>query len=115
MRLTPPLACFISAFTLHRRPERERLDAGWRFAYGHAQDATQDFKHSLRPFFFAKAGYGDGPAARDFDDRTWRRVTPLPHDWAVELLLTRAATPTTAPGAIGRPSSRTASAGTGAS
>jgi hypothetical protein len=37
----------------------------------------------MRPFFFGKAGYGDGPAAADFEDRPWRRVD-LPHDWAVE-------------------------------
>ena len=34
--------------------------------------------------YFAKAGYGDGPAAKDFDDRMWRKLN-LPHDWAVEL------------------------------
>jgi len=64
--------------------QRARIDNGWRFAHGHAQDAAQDFGHGTRPFFFAKAGYGDGPAATDFEDRTWRRVD-LPHDWAVEL------------------------------
>jgi beta-galactosidase len=64
--------------------QRTRIDDGWRFALGHAWDAAQDFDHGTRPFFFAKAGYGDGPAAPDFDDRPWRRVD-LPHDWAVEL------------------------------
>lgn len=61
-----------------------RIDDGWRFALGHATDPAQDFDHGMRPFFFAKAGYGDGPAAADFEDRPWRRVD-LPHDWAVEL------------------------------
>ena len=64
--------------------QRTRIDDGWRFALGHAWDPAQDFGHGTRPFFFAKAGYGDGPAAADFDDRPWRRVD-LPHDWAVEL------------------------------
>ncbi len=64
--------------------QRVRIDDGWRFALGHAHDAAQDFDHGTRPFFFAKAGYGDGPAAPEFDDRPWRRVS-LPHDWAVEL------------------------------
>jgi beta-galactosidase len=64
--------------------ERIRIDAGWRFALGHAYDAERDFRHGMRPFFFAKAGYGDGPADARFDDRTWR-VVDLPHDWAVEL------------------------------
>jgi beta-galactosidase len=64
--------------------QRTRIDDGWRFALGHATDPAQDFDHSTRWFFFAKAGYGDGPAAADFEDRPWRRVD-LPHDWAVEL------------------------------
>ncbi|MBW8847580.1 MAG: DUF4982 domain-containing protein [Burkholderiales bacterium] len=64
--------------------QRTRIDDGWRFALGHASDPAQDFDHGVRPFFFAKAGYGDGPAAADFEDRPWRRVD-LPHDWAVEL------------------------------
>ncbi|XHS77365.1 beta-galactosidase GalA [Burkholderiaceae bacterium UC74_6] len=64
--------------------QRTRIDDGWRFALGHATDAAQDFDHGLRPFFFGKAGFGDGPAAADFEDRPWRRVD-LPHDWAVEL------------------------------
>ncbi|MDR7267428.1 beta-galactosidase [Pelomonas saccharophila] len=64
--------------------QRTRIDDGWRFALGHANDPARDFDHGLRPFFFAKAGYGDGPAAADFEDRPWRRVD-LPHDWAVEL------------------------------
>ncbi|MGM9489283.1 beta-galactosidase GalA [Ideonella sp. YS5] len=64
--------------------QRIRIDDGWRFALGHASDPAQDFNHGTRAFFFAKAGYGDGPAAAEFDDRPWRRVD-LPHDWAVEL------------------------------
>jgi beta-galactosidase len=64
--------------------QRTRIDDGWRFALGHAWDPAQDFDHGTRAFFFAKAGYGDGPAAADFDDRPWRRVD-VPHDWAVEL------------------------------
>lgn len=64
--------------------QRTRIDDGWRFALGHAWDPARDFDHGTRPFFFGKAGYGDGPAAPDFDDRPWRRVD-LPHDWAVEL------------------------------
>lgn len=64
--------------------ERINIDQGWRFAHGHASDAQRDFGHGLRPFFFAKAGYGDGPASADFSDLAWRKVD-LPHDWAVEL------------------------------
>lgn len=64
--------------------EHVRMDAGWRFALGHAYDTRKDFDYSTIPFFQAKAGYGDGPASPKFDDRTWR-VLDLPHDWAVEL------------------------------
>ncbi|WP_443750748.1 beta-galactosidase GalA [Asticcacaulis solisilvae] len=63
---------------------RINIDKGWRFAYGHATDPDKDFGYGLRPFFFAKAGYGDGPANPDFNDAPWRKVD-LPHDWAVEL------------------------------
>ncbi|MFZ0034913.1 MAG: beta-galactosidase GalA, partial [Sedimentisphaerales bacterium] len=34
--------------------------------------------------YFAKTGFGDGPASLNFDDRTWR-LLDLPHDWAVEV------------------------------
>lgn len=65
--------------------ERLSLDAGWRFALGHAHDAAKDFGHATGYFsHLAKAGYGDGPAAEHFDDRDWRKLD-LPHDWAVEL------------------------------
>jgi beta-galactosidase len=64
--------------------ERINIDADWRFAKGHAQDPARDFGYSTAPFFFAKAGYGDGPASPRFDDRAWRRVD-VPHDWGVEV------------------------------
>jgi beta-galactosidase len=65
--------------------ERFRMDAGWRFAFGHTSDVRKDFNHATSYFsHLAKAGFGDGPAARSFDDRPWR-ILDLPHDWAVEL------------------------------
>lgn len=78
------LVVFGNAAAADSPRQRTRIDDGWRFALGHAWDAAQDFGHGTRAFFFAKAGFGDGPAAPDFDDRPWRRVD-LPHDWAVEL------------------------------
>jgi beta-galactosidase len=61
------------------------MDFGWRFALGHAFNPEKDFGYGTGYFsFFAKTGYGDGPAAPGFDDRAWR-VVDLPHDWAVEL------------------------------
>ncbi len=68
-------------------PVRERLlmDSNWLFALGCACDTDKDFKHGTSYFsYWAKTGYGDGPAAANFDDRAWR-VINLPHDWAVEM------------------------------
>jgi beta-galactosidase len=66
--------------------ERLLMDFGWRFAPGHAWATDKDFNHGTGYFsFYTKTGYGDGPAAADFDDRSWR-ILDLPHDWAVELL-----------------------------
>ncbi|KQY82479.1 beta-galactosidase GalA [Pelomonas sp. Root1444] len=81
--------------------QRARIDDGWRFALGHAHDPAQDYGHSTRAFFFAKAGFGDGPAAADFEDRTWRRLD-LPHDWAVELPFDARGSSTHGSKAIGR-------------
>lgn len=64
--------------------ERISLDAGWRFALGHASDTTRDFGHATGYFsYLAKTGFGDGPASVAFDDRAWRQLD-VPHDWAVE-------------------------------
>ena len=66
--------------------ERLLLDFGWRFHFGHANDATKDF------------GFGSRPVGRVPEDRrascrraTWPSTTAigrpvdLPHDWAIEL------------------------------
>jgi len=64
--------------------ERANFDAGWRFAFGHPSDPAKDFSHGTGYFsYFAKAGYGDGPADPKFDASAWRELD-LPHDWAVE-------------------------------
>jgi beta-galactosidase len=67
--------------------ERLLLDFGWRFAFGHATDATKDFDpvpNGATFSYFAKAGTAAGAAAANFDDRSWRTLD-LPHDWAVEV------------------------------
>ncbi len=65
--------------------DRLLMDFGWLFALGHATEARKDFNHGTGYFsYFAKAGYGDGAAARNFDDRAWRKLD-VPHDWCVEL------------------------------
>ena len=81
--------------------QRTRIDDGWRFAFGHATDPAKDFCHGTRPFFFSKAGYGDGPADPTFDDRAWRKLD-LPHDWAVELPFDPRGTTSHGSKAIGR-------------
>ena len=67
-------------------PPREHLlmDFDWRFAFGHPYDTKKDFNTGTGYFsYITKTGYGDGAAAANFDDRTWRKLD-LPHDWAVE-------------------------------
>ena len=73
--------------TQEQSSPREKLlmDFGWRFALGHAYDIKKDFDNGSGYFsYFAKTGYGDGAAAKDFDDRGWR-ILDVPHDWCVEL------------------------------
>ncbi|MEO6993129.1 MAG: beta-galactosidase GalA [Lacunisphaera sp.] len=82
--------------------ERLRMDAGWKFSLGHPHDPQKDFDHAIGYFsYLAKAGYGDGPAGAKFDDAAWRKVD-LPHDWAVELPFSPAASPSHGYKAIGR-------------
>lgn len=67
-------------------PKREKqvMDFGWRFAFGHPFDPQKDFGNGTGYFsYLTKAGYCDGAAAANFDDRAWRKLD-LPHDWAVE-------------------------------
>jgi beta-galactosidase len=65
---------------------RFRLDDGWRFALGHANDPKKDFGFGTlhREGTFAKSGHIGGPVAPHFNDSAWRQVQ-IPHDWAVEL------------------------------
>ena len=67
-------------------PRRERLsmDAGWRFAFGHAADPTLDFKFGIDHGMFSKTGASAGVRSATFDDTAWR-LLDLPNDWAVEL------------------------------
>ncbi|MFT3740496.1 MAG: beta-galactosidase GalA [Breznakibacter sp.] len=65
--------------------ERISLDHAWKFTFGHPTDKTKDFNVGTSYFtYLAKAGYGEGAASAQYDDRTWRDVD-LPHDWAVEM------------------------------
>lgn len=74
----------VSAQQSSIKREKLLMDFDWRFAFGHPFDPQRDFGNGTGYFsYFAKAGYGDGAAAANFDDRAWRKLN-LPHDWAVE-------------------------------
>ncbi|AXB57476.1 beta-galactosidase GalA [Flavobacterium fluviale] len=75
----------IPAFTQNKiGRELILIDKDWRFSFGHLHDTKKDFGHAEGYFsYLTKTGFGDGPAAKDFDDRAWRKLD-LPHDWAVE-------------------------------
>lgn len=74
------MVCLIAAIDNFAQTEnatsvREHLlmDFGWRFAFGHPYDTKKDFNNGSGYFsYFAKAAYGDGAAAANFDDRSWR-------------------------------------------
>lgn len=86
------LICFLSGISQKETDKNQaavrehlQIDHSWRFALGHASDFAKDFSNRTSYFtYFAKAGYGDGAASPQFEDRAWREVD-LPHDWAVEL------------------------------
>ena len=88
--MTPRLtlsALALSLLASQAFADRERLllDRGWRFALGHASDASKDFRLSDGGFsYLAKAGSDAGPISLGFPDARWRSVN-LPHDWAIEL------------------------------
>lgn len=89
LRAAMVVAALAAVLPLHATADaapraRTSLDAGWRFAFGHPSDPAQDFNHGTAYFsYFAKAGYGDGPADPKFDASPWRELD-LPHDWAAE-------------------------------
>lgn len=80
------LAMVITGFSETAMDIRDHLlmDFGWKFNFGEWGNFDNDFKSGTSYFtYFAKTGYGDGPAAPNFDDRAWRSLD-VPHDWAVE-------------------------------
>lgn len=65
--------------------ERLLLDFGWRFHFGHANDAARDFGFGFgRSGGFQKTGGFLSPSSLTYDDSAWKPVD-LPHDWAIEL------------------------------
>lgn len=65
--------------------KRISLDSNWRFAFGHASDASRDFEFA-RDRALVKSGEGRGAASPKFDDSAWQ-VVDVPHDWALDLPL----------------------------
>lgn len=64
--------------------KRINFDNDWKFALGHAADASKDFNYSIANIF-AKSGKAEKTAIKSkFDDKAWSEVT-LPHDWVVAL------------------------------
>jgi beta-galactosidase len=65
--------------------ERLLLDFGWRFHFGHADDATKDFGFgSSGAGNFQKTGSFMPAGTIAFNDSDWKPLD-LPHDWAIEL------------------------------
>lgn len=82
------IVIFMCTHLMARDREVVLMDFDWLFALGHATDPAKDFNHRTAYFsYFAKAGYGDGPAAQNFDDRSWQKID-VPHDWCVSLPFT---------------------------
>ncbi len=84
-----PLCSFLvllSAVTAAQSNPRNqiRLDADWKFAFGHAANPEKDFNYGLKNVF-VKSGIATGTAIDSkFNDSAWRSLD-IPHDWAVEL------------------------------
>jgi beta-galactosidase len=78
------LISFVTAAQNQSERDLTLIDKDWRFSFGHLYDTQKDFNHATGYFsYLTKTGFGDGPAAQNFDDRAWRKLD-LPHDWAVE-------------------------------
>lgn len=75
---------FSQSKTILRGREHISIDRNWKFAFGNPSDVKKDFNTGTAYFsYLAKAGFGDGAASANFDDRSWRNLN-VPHDWAVE-------------------------------
>ncbi len=89
MRVAASLFVFIflfSAISSAQTNGRKQitLDAGWKFAFGHAGNPEKDFNYGIKNIF-VKSGAAAGTAIDPkFNDSAWRSLN-LPHDWAVEL------------------------------
>lgn len=79
-------AIFLSVICFSANAQRETvcLNKSWKFSTANSLSFEGNFFTGTRYFnYLTKAGYADGPALPEFDDRAWR-VLDLPHDFAVE-------------------------------
>lgn len=78
------LVCLISIQLQAQTTNRERLslDKGWLFHQGDIPFPV--IRGHGQTYSSSKAGNATGAAARNYDDKNWRRLN-LPHDWAVEM------------------------------
>jgi beta-galactosidase len=73
-----------SSLLTEAQVKKINFDTDWKFAFGHAADASKDFNYSIANIF-SKSGKAEKTAIDPrFDDKDWTDVT-LPHDWAVAL------------------------------
>ncbi len=73
--------------------EKIRLDEGWKFAWGHADDSKKDFGNGTEYFnYLTKANsiHNEGPYSSKFNDSTWQEVR-IPHDFVTTLPYAREA------------------------
>ena len=83
------MAALLLSGTALQAQERsvERLDEGWRFAFGNAADPQKDFGCGTEYFnYFTKANsiHNEGPYSPKFDDGAWQEVR-IPHDFVAAL------------------------------
>ena len=83
------MAALLLSGTALQAQERsvERLDGGWRFAFGNAADPQKDFGCGTEYFnYFTKANsiHNEGPYSEKFDDGDWQEVR-IPHDFVAAL------------------------------
>jgi beta-galactosidase len=75
---------FLQVYAQNSTRKKTNFDTDWKFALGHAADASKDFNFTIANIF-AKSGKSEGTAIHPkFDDKEWSTVQ-LPHDWAVTL------------------------------
>lgn len=73
---------FILNFTTAQK--KTNLDEDWRFHFGHAANAKEDFNYSIATLFSKSGAAVNTAIDTKFVDSTWTKIN-LPHDWAVEL------------------------------